>query len=99
MRCRHADAYAIIDGVTWGLVCLGLCGAAFVVTSLGVRSGRAVGRWSIGLALSGAGVAAGGLLVQDRPDIASWVVAPAAGAVLAVVNARTLFAPGGPFRT
>jgi hypothetical protein len=50
-------------------------------------------------AAAGAGVAWGALLLQADVDAASWVLAPAAGAILGVVHARTLFAAGGPFRT
>jgi hypothetical protein len=51
------------------------------------------------LAVAGAVVAIGTLLVQRDPDTASWLIAPMAGAVLSVVHGRTLFAQGGPFRT
>ena len=73
--------------------------ALFVVGLIGIRSGRAPGAWFAVLAVSGAGIAIGCLLVQDHVDAASWIIAPAAGAILAVVHARVLFAPGGPFRT
>jgi hypothetical protein len=73
--------------------------ALFLVGLFGVRSGRALGAWSAVLAVSGAGIAIGCLLVQDQVDTASWIIAPVAGAILAPVHARVLFAPGGPFRT
>lgn len=65
----------------------------------GVHAGRSVGRWSMVLALAGAGIAAGALLVQDRAGVTSWLIAVPLGAALSVVHARALFAPGGPFRT
>ena len=73
--------------------------ALFLVGLSGVRSRRALGAWFTLLAASGAGIAIGCLLVQDQVDTASWIIAPVAGAILAVVHARVLFAPGGPFRT
>jgi hypothetical protein len=51
------------------------------------------------LALAGVGLAAGGLLVQDGSDVASWIVALPVGAILSVVHGKALFATGGPFRT
>ncbi len=76
-----------------------LATAFFLVGLSGVRSGRVLGAWFTLLAASGAGIAIGCLLVQDQVDTASWIIAPVAGAILAVVHARVLFAPGGPFRT
>jgi len=73
--------------------------ALFLVGLFGVRSGRSIGAWFALLGVSGAGIATGCLLVQDRVDTGSWIIAPVAGAILAVVHARVLFAPGGPFRT
>ena len=95
----QAATYGIIGTVTWGCVAMVVSAAVFVAASVGVRSGHAPGLWSGLLALSGAGVAAAGLLVQGDADTASWIVAPPVGAVLAVVHARALFATGGPFRT
>ena len=85
--------------MTAGVVLIVVSTVAFVAGTAGVRTGRAPARWSAVLALSGVGIATGALLVQDRPDTASWVIAPVVGAVLPLVHARTLFAPGGPFRT
>jgi len=82
-----------------GPAAIGLGTALFLVGLFGVRSGRALGAWSTVLAASGAGIAIGCLLVQDQVDTASWIIAPVAGAILAVVHAHVLFAPGGPFRT
>jgi hypothetical protein len=82
-----------------GVVTIAVTVASFLAGLLGVRSGRSVAAWSVVLALSGAGIATGCLLVQDVVEPASWVIAPIVGAILAVVHARVLFAPGGPFRT
>lgn len=82
-----------------GVVTIAVTVASFLAGLLGVRSGRSVAVWSVVLALSGAGIATGCLLVQDVVEAASWVIAPIVGAILAVVHARVLFAPGGPFRT
>jgi len=82
-----------------GPATIALTTAIFLAGLFGVRSGRALGTWSAVLAASGAGIAIGCLLVQDQVDTASWIIAPVAGAILAVVHARVLFAPGGPFRT
>lgn len=76
-----------------------ISGSAFAAGMIGVRSGRSVGLWSVALALSGAGLAAGGLLVQDEPGLASWIIAPPVGAALAPVHALALFAGDGPLRT
>jgi hypothetical protein len=85
--------------VGWGVTALAMFGAVQVAGLAGVRSGRAPGAWYAALAVSGAGVAAGALLVQTDPTAAAWAIALPGGAVIAVVHARTLFAPGGPFRT
>lgn len=87
------------DGTAAGIALIAAFTVAFLVGTAGVRTGRAASRWTVVLAVSGAGIAAGALLIQDQPDTASWVIAPLVGAVLPIVHARTLFAPGGPFRT
>jgi hypothetical protein len=51
------------------------------------------------MALSGALIAVGGLLMIDDVNTASWIAGPVMLAVIAVVNVRALFARGGPFRT
>jgi hypothetical protein len=51
------------------------------------------------LALGGAGIGVGGLLLLSDVEPASWVVAPVLLAVAAVANVRLLFAGQGPFRT
>ncbi|MGZ4149506.1 MAG: hypothetical protein ACXVQJ_05665 [Actinomycetota bacterium] len=51
------------------------------------------------LAIGGAGLGFGGLLFVRDVGIASWVVAPAALAVLVPAHVRVLFAGEGPLRT
>ena len=78
---------------------LGVAGAGFVASTVGVRSGHALRAWTAAIALSGAALVAGALLVQDDPDLASWLVGPPVGAFLGVANVRSLYASGGPLRT
>jgi hypothetical protein len=85
--------------MTLGIVIIAVGTAAFLVGLAGLRAGRAAAGWSAVLAVAGAVIATGSLLVQHDPDTASWIIAPVAGAVLSVVHGRTIFAPGGPFRT
>jgi hypothetical protein len=51
------------------------------------------------VALGGAGVGVGGLLLLNDVEAASWVVAPVLLAVAAVAHVRFLWAGEGPFRT
>jgi hypothetical protein len=51
------------------------------------------------MALAGAGIGVGGLLLLDDVGTASWIAAPAVLAVVAPFHVRALFARGGPFRT
>ena len=51
------------------------------------------------LALGGAGIGVGGLLLLRDVETASWVVAPVLLAIAAVAHVRFLFAGEGPFRT
>jgi hypothetical protein len=83
--------------VGWGAIALGV--AVQLAALAGVRSGDGRTMWFALLAVSGAAIAAGGLLVQSDPGVWSWVIAVPAGAALAVVHARVLFSAGGPFRT
>jgi hypothetical protein len=82
-----------------GIAVITLGTLAFLAGLAGLRAGRHVAAWSATLAVAGAVIAAGSLLVQDEADTASWLIAPVAGAILSVVHGRTLLAPGGPFRT
>ena len=51
------------------------------------------------MALAGAGIGIGGLLLLDDVGTASWIAAPVVLAVVAPLHVRALFARGGPFRT
>ena len=51
------------------------------------------------MALAGAMIAVGGLLMLDDVNTASWIAGPVMLAVIAPLNVRALFARGGPFRT
>jgi hypothetical protein len=51
------------------------------------------------MALAGATIGVGGLLMLDDVNTASWIAGPAMLAVIAPLNVRALFARGGPFRT
>jgi hypothetical protein len=51
------------------------------------------------MALWGATIAVGGLLMLEDVNTASWIAGPAMLAVIAPLNVRALFARGGPFRT
>jgi len=82
-----------------GITAITVGTAAFLVGLGGLRTGRSVPVWTAELAVAGAVIAIGGLLVQQEPDTASWILGPVAGAVMSVVHGRTVFAPGGPFRT
>ena len=73
-------------------------GAVFSAGIFGVRTGRHLTLWTIVLAIGGAGLTGGALLVQNDPGLASWLIAPPAGAVLGAANVRALFGPGGQLR-
>jgi hypothetical protein len=51
------------------------------------------------MALAGALIAVGGLLMLHDVNTASWIAGPLMLAVIAPLNVRALFARGGPFRT
>jgi hypothetical protein len=50
------------------------------------------------LALAGAGLGLGGLLLQSDVELGSWIVAPVLLAIVAPLHVRALFARGGPYR-
>jgi hypothetical protein len=50
------------------------------------------------LALAGAGLGIGGLLLQSDVEIGSWIVAPILLGIVAPLHVRALFARGGPYR-
>ena len=50
------------------------------------------------VAACSATLAAGGLLVQDAPGVAAWILTPLVVAFLGVVHVRAMFAGSGPLR-
>jgi len=50
------------------------------------------------LAMAGAGLGVGGLLLQSDVELGSWIVAPVLLAIVAPLQVRALFARGGPYR-
>jgi hypothetical protein len=51
------------------------------------------------MALAGAGIGVGGLMMLDDVGTGSWIAAPAVLAVIGPLHVRALFAREGPFRT
>jgi hypothetical protein len=51
------------------------------------------------MALAGAGLGVGGLLMLHQVSAASWIAAPVVLASVAPLHVRALFAGEGPFRT
>ena len=78
-------------------------GVALIVAASAIGALIVFGMWhrlSAGpafgsLAVCGAGIAAGGLLVQEDVGVASWVVAPVVLAVLTPLHMRLVFGPPG----
>ena len=50
------------------------------------------------LALAGAGLGVGGLLLQTDVELGSWIVAPLLLGIVTPLQVRALFARGGPYR-
>lgn len=68
-------------------------GVAVTRARLSTRPGDLV------LAVGGAGLAVGGLLVLGDVAPSGWLIAPPVAAALTVLHVRLLTAPGGPMRT
>lgn len=51
------------------------------------------------MAVAGAGIGVGGLMMLDDVGTSSWIVAPVVLAVIAPLHVRALFSGEGPFRT
>lgn len=83
---------------------LGVC---VMVASLGLmavdvwvlRSRVSLTTFTLGLAITGATLGAGALLMMDDVPTSSWILAPAVMAVLSALHTRALLARTGPFRT
>jgi hypothetical protein len=82
-----------------GITVIVTCSIVALATTFALRTRLAPLAVDALLALSGAGVAAGGLLLLEDVGAASWVLAPLALALLTPVHVRALFAGEGPFRT
>jgi hypothetical protein len=82
-------------------------GIFIIVASLGVmavdvwilRSQVSSAAFTLGLAVSGATLGAGALLLVDQVPRTAWILTPAIMAILSAVHTRSLIAGDGPFRT
>ena len=84
---------------TTGLIVLAVCALAVVLTAGFVRPRLPQGVVDALLAVAGAGLAIGGLLLLEDVGTASWIAGPAALAIMTPLHVRALFAGEGPFRT
>jgi hypothetical protein len=84
---------------TTGVITLAVCAVAVVVTAGFLRPRLPHGVVDALLALEGAGLAIGGLLLLEDVGTASWIAGPAALAIMTPLHVRALFAGDGPFRT
>jgi hypothetical protein len=73
--------------------------ALLVAAAFPLRGRLGPPAWDAVLALAGAGIGVGGLLLLEDVGVASWIFAPVFLAVAAIVHVRALFAGAGPFRT
>jgi hypothetical protein len=85
------------DPLAWSV--LGVASVLFLLAALPLRTRLHPRLVDLLLAISGAGVAIGGLLFLDDVGAASWVFAPVFLAVAGTAHVRALFAGEGPFRT
>jgi hypothetical protein len=84
---------------TAGIALILVAGVLAIVTGGWLRTSLPRPATDALMALAGAGIGAGGLLLLDDVNAASWIAAPAVLAVVAPLHVRALFAGGGPFRT
>jgi hypothetical protein len=82
-----------------GLAVLATCAFAILLTTFVLRTRLPTRVVDVLLAVEGAGLAAGGLMLLDDVGTGSWVLAPVALAILVPLHVRALFAGEGPFRT
>ena len=82
-----------------GISTLAVCAVAVSLTASVARTRLVRGLVDVLLAVEGAGLAVGGLLLIDDVSTWSWVVAPTLLAVITPIHVRVLFAGEGPFRT
>jgi len=91
-------AIAGYDGSV-GIAILAACGTAILLTAGPLRTRVRRPVVDLLVAIEGAGLAVGGLLLLEDVGTASWVVGPLALAIMAPLHVRALFAGEGPFRT
>jgi hypothetical protein len=84
---------------TWGIVLIVASSMVIASSPFLVRNRWSDGVFNAVLAVGGAGIGVGALLVQSDVGMASWVLTPIVLAIFAVAHVRALFAAGGPFRT
>ena len=82
-----------------GIVIIAVGSALIIVTGARLRTRLPRPATDALMAIAGAGIGVGGLLMLDDVGTASWVAAPAVLALVALLHMRALFARGGPFRT
>jgi hypothetical protein len=82
-----------------GWVTIAVSAALFLGAAFPLRGRVGPRATDVLVAIGGAGVGIGGLLLLEDVGIASWVVAPLVLAVGGVVHVRVFFAGEGPLRT
>jgi hypothetical protein len=82
-----------------GIAIVLTAGALAVVTAGRLRTSLPRAAIDAIMALAGAGIGIGGLLMLDDVGTASWIAAPAVLALIAALHVRALFGGEGPFRT
>jgi hypothetical protein len=101
--CRQDGVYVMIGHVVTGIATIVVSSAVLLAGAAGVHASRrgrgSLRTWTGVVALSGAGIGAGALMVQSDPDLVSWVITLPASALVGTVNVRSLFAGDGPLHT
>jgi len=82
-----------------GLAIVGVAALAIVATAGWLRTRARRSAVLALLALEGAALGAGGLLLLHDVGIASWIAAPLALAIGVPLHVTALFSGDGPFRT
>lgn len=85
--------------VELGTAILVASAVALLATTFALRNRRPARVIDLLLAVEGAALASGGLLLVDDVGAASWLAAPLVMAVMTPLHVRVLFAGEGPFRT
>jgi hypothetical protein len=88
-----------VDDPAAGIALLFVSAVAVVATAWVLRRRGPSRLVDVALALEGAGLALGGLLLLEDVGTGSWIVGPVALAILTPLHVRALFAGEGPFRT